>query len=143
MHAPILLVFIAVLSTCGCASTSPELAQTPHTNSTKADDREKANDGQTADIRPVDEEDSFFYRLLAAPEYLWKGLTYPIKKMSIFYEQVDLLERALDIFLNEERTGGVFPRFEFGGAIGGGIGLTAFHNNLFNKKNAHLLNGIS
>ena len=47
--------------------------------------------------------------------------------MSIFYEQVDLLERALDVFLNEERTSGIFPRFEFGGAIGGGVGLTAFH----------------
>ncbi len=81
-----------------------------------------------------DEEDGLFYRLLAAPEYIWEGVTYPIKKMSIFYEKVDLLERALDVFLNEARTGGIFPRFEFGGAIGGGIGLTAFHNNLFNKK---------
>lgn len=134
MNAPILLVFIAVLSTSGCASTTPELSQTPQRSSTKADDREKSNEGLGDDTRPVDEEDGLFYRLLAAPEYLWKGITYPIKKMSIFYEQVDLLERALDVFLNEERTGGIFPRFELGGAIGGGVGLTAFHNNLFNQK---------
>ena len=82
----------------------------------------------------TDEEDGLFYSLLAAPEYLVKGFTYPIKKMSIFYEKVDLLERALDFFLNEERTGGIVPRFELGGALGGGIGLTAFHNNLFNSK---------
>ena len=134
MNVPILLVFIAVLSTSGCAGTRPELAQTPPTSSAQADDQAKPNTVLSDDTRPTDEEDGVFYRLLAAPEYLWKGLTYPIKKMSIFYEQVYLLERALDVFLNEERTGGIFPRFEFGGAIGGGIGLTAFHNNLFNQK---------
>lgn len=134
MNVPILLVFITVLTTSGCAGTRPELAQTPPTSSAQADDQAKPNTVLSDATRPTDEEDGVFYRLLAAPEYLWKGLTYPIKKMSIFYEQVDLLERALDVFLNEERTGGVFPRFEFGGAIGGGIGLTAFHNNLFNQK---------
>ena len=134
MIATILLAFITTITISGCASTTPDLTQTPPTSSIRADDQEKANDGSGEDTRPVDEEDSLFYTLLAAPEYLWKGITYPIKKMSIFYEQVDLLERALDFFLNDERTGGVVPRFEFGGAIGAGIGLTAFHNNLFGQK---------
>lgn len=134
MSIRILLVLIMVLYSSGCAGTRPEVVQDPSTNTTKADDTTKSRQVSSDDNRPMDEEDGFFYRLLAAPEYLWNGFTYPIKKMSIFYEQVDLLERALDVFLNEARTGGIFPRFEFGGAIGGGIGFTAFHNNLFNAK---------
>ena len=83
---------------------------------------------------PEDEEDALVYRLLAAPEYLWKGITYPVKKMSIFYEEVDLLERTLDIFLNEERTGGIYPRFAIGGITSSAIGFTAFENNLFKNQ---------
>ncbi len=134
MSKHILLVLIMVFSTSSCASAGPEIRQTPSSSSTKAEDQVKPIPVSSDENRPTDEEDGLFYRLLAAPEYLWNGITYPIKKMSIFYEQVDLLERALDVFLNEERTGGIFPRFEFGGAIGGGIGLTAFHNNLFHNK---------
>ncbi len=134
MITRIFLVFIMVLSISGCAGAKPELGQPPLASSQKTDLQENPIQISSDENRPTDEEDGLFYRLLAAPEYLWMGITYPIKKMSIFYEKVDLLERALDVFLNEARTGGVFPRFEFGGAIGGGIGLTAFHNNLFNKK---------
>ena len=134
MIAAILLAFITAFTISGCATGAPEVVQPPPSESTKTDNRAEASEDSADDTRPVDEEDSFFYTLLAAPEYLWKGITYPIKKMSIFYEEVDLLERALDVFLNEERTGGVFPRFEFGGAIGGGVGFTAFHNNVFNQK---------
>ncbi len=134
MNTRIFLVLIVLLLTSGCANARPELAQNLPTDSTEENIPANPNEVKSEDTRPTDEEDGFFYRLLAVPEYLWKGISYPIKKMSIFYEQVDLLERALDVFLNEERTGGIFPRFEFGGAIGGGIGLTAFHNNLFNKK---------
>ncbi len=127
----LLLLVCGALSTSGCASARPELAPSTPIHS---EDTTKVQNVVPDDRQPTDEEDSLFYRLLAAPEYLWMGITYPIKKMSIFYEKVDLLERALDVFLNDARTGGVFPRFEFGGAIGGGIGLTAFHNNLFNNK---------
>jgi len=134
MIATILLSLITALTITGCATGTREVVQTTPFQSTKADTREEAGEDSSADTRPVDEEDSVFYTLLAAPEYLWKGMTYPIKKMSIFYEEVDLLERGLDFFLNDERTGGVVPRFEFGGAIGSGVGFTAFHNNLFNKK---------
>ena len=134
MSSRILLVLIMVLSTNGCAGAKPELGQTPPTSTAKAEDQANQTPVSSDETRPIDQEDGLFYRLLASPEYLWNGITYPIKKMSIFYEQVDLLERALDVFLNEARTGGIFPRFEFGGAIGGGVGLTAFHNNLFNNK---------
>jgi len=134
MNAWILLVLISVLTVSGCAGPRPELAKSTPPTSVKTDDQAQVTEVPPDDTRPTDEEDGLLYRLLAAPEYLWKGITYPIKKMSIFYEQVDLLERALDFFLNEERTGGVVPRFEFGGAIGAGVGLTAFHNNLFNKN---------
>ena len=75
-----------------------------------------------------DPEDGFGYRLLAVPEYIWKGISWPIKRMSIYYEQKDLMERALDLFLNEARTGGVYPRFSLGGELSTGIGFTALVN---------------
>lgn len=122
-----------MVSVGGCASTGPERSQSQQSQSTAVVKQDLGTD-LPEDMRPTDEEDSLLYTILAAPEYLWKGFTYPIKKMSILYEEVDLLERVLDVFLNDARTGGVVPRFEFGGALGGGIGLTAFHNNLFNQK---------
>lgn len=133
MNAMMIFLFIMIVSVGGCASTGPERTQTQQPQPTAAVDQDLSSE-LPEDTRPTDEEDSFLYTLLAAPEYLWKGFTYPIKKMSILYEEVDLLERVLDVFLNDARTGGVVPRFEFGGAIGGGVGLTAFHNNLFNQK---------
>ena len=125
---PVLLFFS--LATTACMTGPPPSPPTQQPSSSSVAEEQPL---ENEDL-PSDEEDGLFYRLLAVPEYLWKGFTYPIKKMSIFYEEVDLLERALDVFLNEARTGGVFPRFEFGGALGGGVGLTAFHNNVFNKK---------
>src|SRR5262249_46802612 len=68
------------------------------------------------------------------PMYPWKGLTYPFKRLAIGYERTDFMNRALDLFLNDERTGGIYPRFAIGGALSSGIGLTAFHKNLFNLQ---------
>ncbi|MGI9301852.1 MAG: BamA/TamA family outer membrane protein [Gammaproteobacteria bacterium] len=98
----------------------------------QADDRSQQGPGQ-GDARPSDPEDAPISRLLAAPVYLWEGLTYPVKKFTIFVERVDLIERGLDFFLNDERTGGVLPRFSIGGAIDTGIGFTAFEENLFDQ----------
>jgi hypothetical protein len=88
---------------------------------------------------PTDEENAWGNRILAAPEYAWAGFTYPFKKLAIAYEQHDLMNRALDVFLNDERTGGVFPKFAIGGTLSSGIGFTAFDNNLFRQgKEARL-----
>jgi hypothetical protein len=96
------------------------------------DDRTKAH-------APKDEENAWVSRLLATPEYAWAGFTYPFKKLAIAYEQHDLMNRALDVFLNDERTGGVFPKFAIGGTLSSGIGFTAFDNNLFRQgKEARL-----
>ncbi len=129
-----LTLALTLLTHSGCAHTKSEDVPSQPTTSQEKDALERVDEVEPPDLRPVDEEDSWYYRILAAPQYLWDGFTYPIKKMSIFYEQVDLLERALDVFLNEERTGGIVPRFEFGGAIGAGVGLTAFHNDLFRQR---------
>ncbi len=132
MSRLLFVILIAViLATGGCATGQPQLTSAQQPNPRQSEP-EKAE--QSEEEPPSDEEDPLVYRLLAAPEYLWEGFTYPFKRMSIFYEQVDLLERALDFFLNEERTGGVYPRFSFGGAISSGVGFTAFHNNLFKQK---------
>ena len=116
------------------------VAQTgPATSSQSAPDPSQSQEEIQKEEPREDEEDALLYRLLAAPEYVWEGFTYPIKKLSIFYERVDLLERALDFFLNEDRTGGIYPRFALGGVISTGIGFTAFENNLFKKgKKARL-----
>lgn len=116
------------------------VAQTgPATSSRSAPDPSQSQEEIQKEEPREDEEDALLYRLLAAPEYVWEGFTYPIKKLSIFYERVDLLERALDFFLNEDRTGGIYPRFALGGVISTGIGFTAFENNLFKKgKKARL-----
>lgn len=88
---------------------------------------------------PEDEENTWVNRLLAVPEYAWAGFTYPFKKLAIAYEQHDLMNRALDVFLNDERTAGVFPKFAIGGTLSSGIGFTAFDNNLFRQgKEARL-----
>jgi outer membrane protein assembly factor BamA len=44
------------------------------------------------------------------------------------------MNRALDLFLNQERTGGIYPRFALGGALSSGIGFTAFNKNLFHQQ---------
>lgn len=87
-------------------------------------------DDQPEAREPEDEENTWTNRLLATPEYAWAGIVYPFKKLAIAYEEHDLLNRALDVFLNDERTGGVYPRFAIGGTLSSGIGLTAFDNNL-------------
>ncbi|HBH79235.1 MAG TPA: hypothetical protein DDY39_05355, partial [Nitrospira sp.] len=88
---------------------------------------------------PEDKENTLTNRLLAAPESAWTGLAYPFKKAVIAYEQHDLMNRALDLFLNDERTAGVFPKFALGGTLSSGIGFTAFNSNLFREhKEARL-----
>ena len=84
------------------------------------------SDGSSHRPEPEDTENRWPYRLLAVPEMAWGGLTYPFKKAAIAYEQHDLMNRALDLFLNDERTAGVFPKFALGGTLSSGIGFTAF-----------------
>ncbi len=99
------------------------VAQTgPATSSRSAPDPSQTQEEIQKEEPREDEEDALLYRLLAAPEYVWEGFTYPIKKLSIFYERVDLLDRTLDFFLNKDRTGGIYPRFALGGVISTGIG---------------------
>lgn len=83
---------------------------------------------------PEDAENKWPYRLLAVPEVAWGGFVYPFKKLAIAYEQHDFMNRALDLFLNDERTAGVFPKFALGGTLSSGIGFTAFNNNLFRQN---------
>ncbi|MBX3305387.1 MAG: BamA/TamA family outer membrane protein [Nitrospira sp.] len=92
------------------------------------------SDGSSHRPEPEDTENRWPYRLLAVPEMAWGGLTYPFKKAAIAYEQHDLMNRALDLFLNDERTAGVFPKFALGGTLSSGIGFTAFNNNLFREN---------
>jgi Omp85 superfamily domain len=145
-----LLVVLAgmVLSSGGCATARRSLAQPPQPSSRQVEAEVGAGGAPLAGPSPAikeekkekpqeepsDEEDTLISRLLAAPEYLWEGMSYPFKRFAIFYERTDLMNRALDFFLNEQRTGGIYPRFALGGALSSGIGFTAFNKNLFHQQ---------
>lgn len=139
------LLALMLLQLAACAGREPHLAQpqeAPRQAESDRPEREKPNpqrDDRTKAQAPEDEENTWVNRLLAAPEYAWAGFAYPFKKLAIAYEQHDLMNRALDVFLNNERTAGVFPKFAIGGTLSSGIGFTAFDNNLFRQgKEARL-----
>ncbi len=134
------LLILALLQQAACATRqSPVVPQAepprqaasgeppPEESAPQCDDRPKPQP-------PEDEENTWANRLLAAPEYVWAGFAYPFKKLAIAYEQHDLLNRALDLFLNKERTAGVYPKFAVGGTLSSGIGFTAFNNDLFRRN---------
>lgn len=139
------LLFLTLLLQTACATRQPPAV--PPTEVSQQTASGEPPPGTTASPReeqintrpPEDQENTLTNRLLAAPESAWTGLAYPFKKLAIAYEQHDLMNRALDLFLNDERTAGVFPKFAIGGTLSSGIGLTAFDNNLFRRgKEARL-----
>lgn len=140
-----LLVALLLLQQVACATRAPQATErteaSTHTVSVepRKDEHNPPSDDRLRNEPPEDEENLWGNRILAAPEYAWAGFTYPFKKLAIAYEQHDLMNRALDVFLNDERTAGVFPKFAIGGALSSGIGFTAFDNNLFRQgKEARL-----
>ena len=119
--------------------TSTEAPRQADSGEPQQNERKPPPDERPRSGPPEDEENTWVNRLLAAPEYAWAGFTYPFKELAIAYEQHDLMNRALDVFLNDERTAGVFPKFAIGGTLSSGIGFTAFDNNLFRQgKEARL-----
>lgn len=131
-----LLVLVTIQLTA-CATRPLDIAGSdkPHRQmeSTQPRQDEPGRPHDKEKTGPEDTENRWPYRLLAAPEYAWAGLAYPFRKFAIAYEKHDLMNRALDLFLNDERTAGVYPRFSIGGTLSSGIGLTAFDNNLFRR----------
>jgi len=140
---PVLVLLF--LHQAACATKAPQPAQPTEASQqvhfsdlTQEKPQPRPND-MPQKPKPEDDENRWPYRLLAVPEVAWGGFVYPFKKLAIAYEQHDLMNRALDLFLNDERTAGVFPKFALGGALSSGIGLTAFNNNLFRQgKEARL-----
>ncbi|MFQ5866100.1 MAG: BamA/TamA family outer membrane protein [bacterium] len=68
------------------------------------------------------------------PAKIWHLIWVPLAATIIWVEQNNIQEKALNFFLNDERTGGFFPLVSFGGNTGAGAGITIFHNNLFDKQ---------
>jgi hypothetical protein len=131
------LLVLITLQLTACATRPPDVAEpdTPRRQqeSTQPRQEEPGQSHVKENTGPEDTENRWPYRLLAAPEYALAGLAYPLKKFAIAYEKHDLMNRALDLFLSDERTRGVYPRFAIGGTLSTGIGLTAFDNNLFRR----------
>ncbi|MCI0428086.1 MAG: BamA/TamA family outer membrane protein [Nitrospiraceae bacterium] len=111
-----------------------EAAGPAESDQRQRDERRQQSPDQSEAQESKDEENTWVNRLLASPEYAWAGFAYPFKKFAIAYERHDLLNRALDFLLNDERTAGVFPKFAIGGTLSSGIGFTAFNNNLFRQN---------
>lgn len=133
-----LLLLTLLLQTACAARQSPALLPTEASPQAASGEPPLGTTAPTREERittrlPEDKENTLPNRILAAPESAWMGLVYPFKKFVIAYERYDLLNRALDLFLNDERTAGVYPRFSLGGTLSSGIGLTAFNNNLFRR----------
>ena len=69
----ILIGLSPIIDGASFAQTEPAQADRPTTTQTGNQEQASATEPQR------DEEDALLYRLLATPEYLWEGLTYPIK----------------------------------------------------------------
>lgn len=130
------------LAEVGPSARSDEVTQHEKTGARQQETPVAETDDQNPPRRSEDEENAWPNRMLAAPESAWAGLTYPFKKLAIAYEQHDLMNRALDLFLNDERTAGVFPKFAIGGTLSSGIGFTAFDKNLFYQNKEARLSSI-
>ena len=134
------LVILLFLHQAACATKVPQPAQPMEASRqghlsdlSQEGPQPRAND-LSQKPEPEDAENKWPYRLLAVPEVAWGGFVYPFKKLAIAYEQHDFMNRALDLFMNDERTAGVFPKFALGGTLSSGIGFTAFNNNLFRQN---------
>lgn len=121
------LLFLTLILQTACATRQPPAI--PRTEVSPQAASGKPPQGITAPPRddrittqpPEDQDNTLTNRLLAAPESAWTGLAYPFKKLAIAYERYDLLNRGLDLFLNDERTAGIYPKFALGGALSSGI----------------------
>jgi hypothetical protein len=77
---------------------------------------------------------SALVHFFSIPAKVWRLLWTPLGATIIWVEQNRIQEKALNFFLNDDRTGGFFPLITLGGNTGAGAGLTVFHNNLFNQR---------
>ncbi len=83
---------------------------------------------------PFKTKRSVLVELFSVPARLWHLVWTPLGATVIWVEQNRVQEKVLNFFLNDERTGGFFPLFSFGGRTGAGVGLSVFHNDLFHQQ---------
>lgn len=77
---------------------------------------------------------SALVHFFSIPAKIWHLAWTPLGATVIWVERNRIQEKALEFFLNDERTGGFFPLVSLGGNTGAGAGLMVFHNNLFNRR---------
>ncbi|MFQ5633572.1 MAG: BamA/TamA family outer membrane protein, partial [bacterium] len=82
---------------------------------------------------PYKTRKSFFTHVLSFPATVWRLVWTPIGETTIWVEQNRIHQKAINFFLNDDLSAGVFPLVSLGGNTGAGAGLRAFHNNLFNR----------
>lgn len=82
---------------------------------------------------PYRTERSLLEQFFALPAKVWRLAWMPVEKTVIWVEHEQIHEKAINFFLNAERTGGFYPLVNFGGSLGLGGGVTVFHNDLFDQ----------
>jgi hypothetical protein len=91
---------------------------------------------------PYRSRKNLLVHLFELPSEVWRLVWTPLGATVIWIEHNRIQEKAIDFFLNDARTGGIFPIVSIGGNTGFGVGVMAFHNNLFNKQKRIQFNGI-
>lgn len=72
--------------------------------------------------------------ILALPQVVLTYLVHPLGRLTVYAEHADLALQVYELFVNEDRTFGVFPQAMLGGETGSGGGLRVFHINLAGKR---------
>lgn len=106
-------------------TTTEQISESPSAQETNYPD---------PNLIPYRTRKSALVHFFSIPAKVWRLVWTPLGATIIWVEQNRIQEKALNFFLNDDRTGGFFPLVSFGGNTGAGAGLTIFHNNLFNQR---------
>jgi outer membrane translocation and assembly module TamA len=83
---------------------------------------------------PYRTKKSALVHFFSLPAKIWHLIWAPFGSTVVWIEQNRIPDKVLNVFLNDDRTGGFFPLISLGGNTGAAAGITVFHNNLFNKR---------
>jgi len=75
-------------------------------------------------------------KVMGIPRAVWTLFFYPLGQFVIWGERIRIDQRAINFFLNDDRTAGAVPLLAVGGNTGTAIGSLIFNNDLFHNETA-------